>query len=70
MCPEVTITRITLHWDRVPTLLLDPFVALDLLLCWNAMRCRPPLPEHEVVRTIESIARLHLRDEQTRREPR
>ena len=49
---------------------VDPFVALDLLLCWNATRCRPPLPEHEVVRTIESIARLHLRDEQTRRELR
>jgi hypothetical protein len=31
------------------------------------MRCQPPLPEDEVVRTIESIARLHLRDEQTRR---
>ena len=49
---------------------VDPFVALDFLLCWNATRCRPPLPEHEVVRTIESIARLHLRDEQTRRELR
>lgn len=41
---------------------VDPFVALDFLLCWNAMRCRPPLPEDEVVRTVESIARLHIRN--------
>lgn len=40
---------------------VDPLVILDLLLCWNAARCRPPLPEDEVVRTVESITRLHLR---------
>jgi hypothetical protein len=42
---------------------VDPAMALDLLLCWNAVRCRPPLPEDEVARTVESIARLHLRRE-------
>ncbi|HWP00704.1 MAG TPA: bifunctional DNA primase/polymerase [Methylococcus sp.] len=43
---------------------VDPAVTLDLLLCWNAVRCRPPLPEDEVTRTVESITRLHLRQEE------
>ncbi|HUM16670.1 MAG TPA: bifunctional DNA primase/polymerase [Candidatus Nitrosotalea sp.] len=38
---------------------IDPEVILDLLLCWNARRCRPPLSDDEVARTVESIARLH-----------
>jgi len=40
---------------------MDARVVLDLLLCWNAQRCRPPLPEDEVARTVDSIARLHAR---------
>jgi hypothetical protein len=43
-----------LFWHGV-----DPEVILDLLLCWNAKRCRPPLSEDEVARTVESIMRLH-----------
>ena len=39
----------------------DPVVALDLLLSWNAARCRPPLSEDEVVKVVESITRLHER---------
>ncbi|MDJ0949079.1 MAG: bifunctional DNA primase/polymerase [Alphaproteobacteria bacterium] len=46
-----------LLWHQV-----DPDVVLELLLCWNAVRCRPPLSEDEVVRTVESIARLHRRE--------
>ncbi|HKJ07721.1 MAG TPA: bifunctional DNA primase/polymerase [Gammaproteobacteria bacterium] len=38
---------------------VDPQVVLELLLCWNAQRCRPPLADDEVVRTVESIVRLH-----------
>jgi hypothetical protein len=38
---------------------VDATVVLDLLLCWNARRCRPPLSEDEVARTVESIMRLH-----------
>jgi hypothetical protein len=38
---------------------VDPDVALELLLCWNRVRCRPPLPEDEVTRTVESITRTH-----------
>jgi hypothetical protein len=38
---------------------VDPEVTLELMLSWNAARCRPPLDADEVVRTVESIARLH-----------
>jgi hypothetical protein len=40
---------------------VDPVVALELLLCWNARRCRPPLADDEVAQIVDSIARLHLR---------
>ena len=42
---------------------VDPEVALELLACWNAQRCRPPLPEDELLRVVESIARLHAREQ-------
>ena len=35
---------------------VDPLAALDLVLCWNATRCKPPLSEDEVKRTVDSIA--------------
>lgn len=40
---------------------VDPDVALELLLCWNRVRCRPPLDDEEVARTVESITRTHIR---------
>jgi hypothetical protein len=41
---------------------VDPFVVLDLLRCWNAERCRPPLPAPELVKTVDSICcREHAR---------
>jgi hypothetical protein len=43
---------------------VDPLVALELLLCWNRVRCQPPLSDDEVARTVESITRLHEREEQ------
>lgn len=45
---------------------LDPQAVLELLLCWNRVRCRPPLPEDEVVRVVESITRLHRRERNSR----
>lgn len=36
---------------------VDPYVAVELLTAWSAHRCRPPLPDAEVVRTVDSIAR-------------
>jgi hypothetical protein len=41
---------------------MDPQVVLDLLLCWNAERCQPPLAAEEVAATVESISRLHHRE--------
>lgn len=38
---------------------VDPLIVLELLLSWNRTRCRPPLPDAEVARTVESITRLH-----------
>lgn len=40
---------------------VDPDVVTELLLCWNRVRARPPLPDNEVVRTVLSIAALHRR---------
>ncbi len=40
---------------------IDPEVALELLLAWNRVRCRPPLPDEEVASVVQSIARLHER---------
>ncbi|MGE5336771.1 MAG: bifunctional DNA primase/polymerase [Gemmatimonadota bacterium] len=41
---------------------IDPEVALELLLAWNQVRCRPPLPDEEVASVVQSIARLHERN--------
>ncbi len=38
---------------------VDPSVVCELLLCWNRVRCRPPLDDAEVVRTVSSIAHMH-----------
>ncbi len=55
-----TIASLTGHllWHGV-----DPAVATELLLCWNRVRCRPPLDDGEVVRTVASITRTHRRHE-------
>jgi len=42
---------------------VDPQVVTELLLCWNAVRAEPPLPTDEVVRTVESIRRVHAHHE-------
>ena len=51
-----TIASLTGHllWHGV-----DPQVALELMLAWNRLRCRPPLDDEEVVRVVASITRLH-----------
>jgi len=38
---------------------VDTEVVLELMLCWNRVRCRPPLEDGEVARVVASIARLH-----------
>jgi hypothetical protein len=53
-----TIASLTGHllWRGV-----DVDVIIELLLCWNRIHCRPPLPDDEVVRTIRSVSRTHRR---------
>jgi hypothetical protein len=40
---------------------IDPLVALELLQCWNAARCTPPLPEKDIERIVDSIAARELK---------
>lgn len=53
-----TIASFTGHllWHGV-----DPDVALELMLAWNRVRCRPPLDDDEVIRTVRSIERTHAK---------
>ena len=41
---------------------VDPVVALELLLAWNRVCCRPPLDNEEVARIVDSISHLHERE--------
>jgi hypothetical protein len=34
---------------------LDPYVVLDVMQLWNANRCRPPLPESDIERIVNSV---------------
>lgn len=55
-----TIASLAGHllWHEV-----DPDVVSEMLLCWNRVRCLPPLSDEEVLRTVQSIARLHQRED-------
>ncbi len=57
---NATIASLTGHllWHG-----LDTEVITELLLCWNRVRCRPPLTDAEVVRTVASIDRSHRRSQ-------
>jgi hypothetical protein len=56
-----TIASITGHllWHGV-----DADIALELMLCWNRLRCNPPLDDLEVVRTVQSITHAHEQGDQ------
>lgn len=45
---------------------VDAAVTVELLLCWNRVRCRPPLEDDEVASVVTSISRIHARDERAR----
>jgi len=49
---------------------LDSAIVLELLLCWNRVRCRPPLADDEVASVVTSIRRLHERDAEAHRQLR
>ena len=50
-----SLTGHLLHKD------VDPFVVLDLLICWNRVKTRPALSDEEVAQTVDSIAGRELR---------
>jgi Bifunctional DNA primase/polymerase, N-terminal/Primase C terminal 1 (PriCT-1) len=52
------IARLTGHLLRR---YIDPVVVLDVMLCWNAVRCRPPLSSDEVTLVVNSIASRELK---------
>jgi hypothetical protein len=39
---------------------VDPELATELLLCWNATRCRPPLEADAIVLAVERAAKLRI----------
>lgn len=43
---------------------VDGQVVTELLLTWNLSRCRPPLDDGEVLRTVASIVRIQEREEE------
>ena len=47
-----TVARLSGHLLRR---FIDPHVALELMQIWNAARCRPPLPEADIIRIVDSI---------------
>ena len=53
-----TIASFTGHllWHGV-----DPDVTMELMLAWNRVRCRPPLEDEEVIRTVRSIERTQTK---------
>lgn len=55
---NATLASFTGHllWHGV-----DPDVIMELMLSWNQTRCRPPLSDDEVIRTVHSIERTHRR---------
>jgi hypothetical protein len=56
-CRDDTASRLAGHLFRH---YVDPLVVLQLLLCWNAQRCRPPLLERDIERIVESVGRKEL----------
>ena len=53
-----TVLRIAGHLLRR---YVNPTLTLQLILAWNRIYCHPPLSETEVVRTVNSVARMELR---------
>lgn len=39
---------------------VDPGVVMELLLCWNRVRCHPPLDDKEVIHTVQSILKTSI----------
>jgi hypothetical protein len=55
---DCTLAKISGHLLRR---YVDPHVVLDLMHAWNGARCRPPLPDADVVRIVDSICAMEAR---------
>ena len=55
------ITRIAGHLLRR---YVNPSLTLQLILAWNNSYCFPPLPATEVIKTVDSVAKMELRRRQ------
>jgi hypothetical protein len=53
-----TATRLAGHLFRH---YIDACVVYELLLCWNAQRCRPPLPGRNIERIVMSVGKKEMR---------
>ena len=60
--PDANVGIVTGAMSSLVVLDVDRKVSLDLLLCGSATRCRPPLCEDEVGRTVDSIAWIHAEE--------
>lgn len=55
---DCTVAKLSGHLLRR---FVDPFVVLELMQCWNAVRCRPPLDEADITRIVDSICAKEMR---------
>jgi hypothetical protein len=55
---DVTTTKLAGHLLRHR---IDPFVTLMLLQSWNTTHCRPPLPDEDIQRIVNSISGKELK---------
>jgi hypothetical protein len=49
---------------------VDASVVREVLLCWNRVRCQPPLTDDEVASAVESIGRLRACENRSRMQRR
>ncbi len=40
---------------------VDPDVVLEMMLCWNRVRCKPPLDDEEIIDAVQNISRTKAR---------
>jgi Bifunctional DNA primase/polymerase, N-terminal/Primase C terminal 1 (PriCT-1) len=58
---DCSLTKLTGHLLRRH---VDPFVTLELIRCFNATRCAPPLPDRDIERIVSSVAGMELKRRQ------
>jgi hypothetical protein len=56
-CRDDTAARLAGHLFRH---YVDPRVIFELLLCWSAQRCKPPLPGRDIERIVLSVGKKEM----------